>query len=110
MGLPDHLTYLLRNLYAGHEATVRTRHGAMILFQIGKGVYQGCILSLCLLKYMESTSCAMPGWIKHKFESRLPGEISMTLDTKMIPPLWQKAKRNQRASWWKWKTRVKKLA
>ena len=48
MGIPDHLTCLLRNLYAGQEATVRTRHGTTDWFQIGKGVRQGCILSLCL--------------------------------------------------------------
>ena len=48
MGIPDHLTSLLRYLYAGQEATVRTRHGTMDWFQIGKGVYQGCILSSCL--------------------------------------------------------------
>ena len=48
MGIPDHLTSLLRNLYAGHEATVRTGHGAIDWFQIGKGVRQGCILSPCL--------------------------------------------------------------
>ena len=48
MGIPDHLTYLLRNLHAGQEATVRTRHGTMDWFQIGKGVCQGCILSPCL--------------------------------------------------------------
>ena len=48
MGLPDHFTYLLRNLYAGQEATVKTGHGTMDGFQIGKGVCQGCILSLCL--------------------------------------------------------------
>ena len=49
MGIPDHLTCLLRNLYAGQEATVRTGHGTMNLFQIGKGIHQGCILSPCLL-------------------------------------------------------------
>ena len=49
MGIPDHLTYLLRNLYAGQEATVRTRHGTMDWFQIGKGVRRGCILSPSLL-------------------------------------------------------------
>ena len=49
MGIPDHLTCLLRNLYAGQEATVRTRHGTTDWFQIGKGVHQGCILSPCLL-------------------------------------------------------------
>ena len=48
MGIPDHLTCLLRNLYAGQEATVRTRHGKTDWFQIGKGVSQGCILSYCL--------------------------------------------------------------
>ena len=47
MGIPDHLTCLLRNLYAGQEATVRTRHGTTDWFQIGKGVHQGCILSPC---------------------------------------------------------------
>ena len=48
MGIPDHLTCLLRNLYAGQEATVRTRYGKMNCFQIGKGVCQGCVLSPCL--------------------------------------------------------------
>ena len=50
MGIPDHLTYLLRKLYAGQEATVRTGHGTADRFQIGKGVHQGCILSSCLFK------------------------------------------------------------
>ena len=50
MGIPDHLTHLLRNLYAGQEATVRTGHGTTDWFQIGKGVYQGYILSPCLFK------------------------------------------------------------
>ena len=48
MGIPDHLTCLLTNLYAGQEATVRTRHGTTDWFQIGKGIHQGCLLSLCL--------------------------------------------------------------
>ena len=55
MGIADHLTCLLRNLYAGQEATVRTGHGTTDWFQIGKGVCQGCILSPCL-SYMQSTS------------------------------------------------------
>ena len=93
MGIPDHLTCLLRNLYAGQEATVRTGHGTD-WFQIGKGVRQGCILSPAYLTYMQSTSCEMSGWMKHKLESRLPVEISITSDMQMIPPLWQKVKRN----------------
>ena len=75
MGKPDHLICLLRNLYTGQEATVRTEHGTTDEFQIGKGVCQGCILSPCFLTYMQSTSCEMPGWMKHKLESRLLGEI-----------------------------------
>ena len=51
MGIPDHLTCLLRNLYTGQEATVRTGHGTTDLFQIGKGVHQGCILSPCLFNF-----------------------------------------------------------
>ena len=61
------------------------------------------------LTYMQSTSWETLGWMKHKLESRLPGEISVTSDMQMTPPLWQKVK-NWRASWWKWKRRVKKLA
>ena len=56
MGIPDHLTCLLRNLYSGHEATVRTGHGTTDWFQIGKGVHQDCILLPCYLAYMQSTS------------------------------------------------------
>ena len=72
MGISDHLTCLLRNRHAGQEATVRTGHETMDWFQIGKGVHQGCILSPSYLTYMQSTSCEMPGGIKHKMESRLP--------------------------------------
>ena len=53
MGIPDHLTCLLRNLYAGQEATVRIGHGTTDWFQIGKGVHQGCIFSLCLFNLYE---------------------------------------------------------
>ena len=63
-------------------------------FQIGKGVSQGYILSLAYLTYMQSTSWEILGWIKHKLESRLPGEISITLNMQMTPPLRQKARRN----------------
>ena len=94
MGIPDHLTCLLKNLYVGQEATVRTRHGTRDWFQIGKGVRQGCILLACLSTYMQNTSLEMPGWMKRKLESRLPGEISITSDMQMTPSLWQKVKRN----------------
>ena len=90
MGIPDHLTCLLRNLYAGQEATVRTEHGATDWFQIGKGVHQGCILSPYFLTSMQRTSCEVSGWMKHKVESRLQGEIPIISDMQMIPPLWQK--------------------
>ena len=93
MGIPDHITYLLRNLYAGQQAIVRTRHGTTDCFKIGKGIRQGCILSPWYLTCMQSASHVMPGWMNHKLESRLPGEISITSDMQMIPPLWQKAKR-----------------
>ena len=96
MGIPDHLTCLLRNLYAGQGATVRTGHGTTDWFQIEKGVCQGYILSPCLLTYMQSTSWETLGWKKHKLESRLLWEISITSDRQMIPPLWQKAKKDER--------------
>ena len=62
MGIPDHLTCLLRDLHAGQEATVRTGHRTTDWFQIGKWVHQGCILSPCYLTYMQSTSWKMLGW------------------------------------------------
>ena len=69
IGMPDHITCLLRILYADQEATVRTGHGTMDWFQIGKGVQQGCILSPCLTS-IQSTSCEMLGWMNHKLESQ----------------------------------------
>ena len=94
MGIPDHLTCLLRNLYAGQEATVRTGHGTTDWFQIGKGVHQGCILSPWLFNLYAEYIMRKPGLEKHKMESRLPGEISLTSDMQMTPPLWQKVKMN----------------
>ena len=76
MGIPDHLTCLLRNLYAGQEATVRTGHGTMDRFQIEKEAPQGCILSPCLFNlYVEYHHEKR---MKHKLESRSPGEILVT--------------------------------
>ena len=77
MGIPDHLTCLLRNLYAGQEATVRTGHGTTVWFQIGKGVCQGCILSPCLFN-LYAVYLMRNGWMKLKLESRLP-EFSLSL-------------------------------
>ena len=94
MGMPDHLACLLRKLYVGQEATVRTGHGTTDWFKIGKGVHQGFILLPAYLTYMQNTSQEMLGWMNHNMESRLPGEISTTSDMQMIPPLWQKVKRN----------------
>ena len=94
MGAPDHLTCLLRNLYAGQEATVRTGHGTTDWFQSGKGYVKAAYCHPAYLTYMQNTSYKMLGWMKHKLESRLPGEISITSDMQMTPPLWQKVKRN----------------
>ena len=89
MGIPDHLACLLRNLYAGQEATVRTGHGTADWFQIEKGVCQGCILSPCLFNvYAEDIMR------NAQLESRLPGETAITSDTQMTLPLWQKSKKN----------------
>ena len=94
MGIPGHLTCLLRNLYTGQEATVRTGHGTTDWFQIGKEYVEAVYCHPAYLTSMQSTSCEMPGWMKHKLESRLLGEISITSDMHMTPPLWQKVKRN----------------
>ena len=85
MGILDHLTCHLRNLYAGQDTTVRTGHGTTDWFQLGKGVHQGCILLM-----MQSTSWEMMGWKRHKLESRLPGEIWVTSDMQMTLPLCRK--------------------
>ena len=68
MGIPDHLTCLLRNLYASQEATVRTGHGTTDWFQIGKGVHQGCILSPCLFNFYAEYIIRNAGLEKHKLE------------------------------------------
>ena len=94
LGIPDHLTCLLRNLYAGQETTVRIGHGTRGWFKIGKGVCQGCILPPCLFNLYAEYIMQILGWMKHNQESRLLGEISITSDMQMTLPLWQKVKRN----------------
>ena len=94
MGIPDHRTCLLRNLYAGQEATAGTGHGTTDWFKLGKEYVKPVYCYPAYLTYMKSTSCEMPGWMKHKLESRSLGEISITSDMQMTPPFWQKVKRN----------------
>ena len=95
MGIPDHLTCLLRNLYAGQEATVRTGHETTDWFQIGKGVHQGCILLPCLFnlyaeyitqnaKLDESKSGIKTAGRKRQNKKRFLGKISTTSDMKII--------------------------
>ena len=94
MGIPDHLTCLLRNLYAGQEATVRTVHGTTNWFEIGKGVHQGCILSPYLFNLYAEYIMRNAGLEEAQLESRMLGEISITSDMQMAPPLLQKMKKN----------------
>ena len=85
---------LLRNLYAGQKATVITRHGKTDWSQIRKVVCQGCILLPCLFNLYAEYIMQHASWMKHKLESRLLGEISVSSDMQMTPPLWYKAKKN----------------
>ena len=80
------------NLYAGQEATVRTGHGTRDWFQIGKGGRQGCTLSPCLFNLYAEYIMRNAGL--EEAQAGLPGEISITSDMQMTPPLWQKVKRN----------------
>ena len=94
MGTPDHLTCLLRNLYAGQEATVGTRHGTTDWFQIGKGVHQGCILSPYLFNLYAEYILRNTGLDEAQAGIKIAREISVTSDMQMTPPLWQELKRN----------------
>ena len=98
MVIPDHLTCLLRNLYAGQEATVRTGHETTDLFQTGKAVHQGCILSTCLFNLYAEYIMRNAGLEEAQAGIEIVGEISITSDMQMTPPLWQKVKRNSKAS------------
>ena len=91
MEIPDHLTCLLRNLYVGQEATVRTGCGTTDWFQIGKGVRQGCILSPCFSLYAEYIM-RNAGLDEAQAGIKIAGRNSNNLDMQMTPPLWQKAK------------------
>ena len=110
IGIPDHLTCLLRNLYAGQEATVITGHGTTDWFQTRKGVHQGCILSPCLFNFYAKYILRNAGLDEVQLGSRLPGEISITSDMQMTPPYGRKqrtkepldeSERGERKSWLK---------
>ena len=92
MGIPDHLTCLLRNLYSGQEATELDMEN-QTCSKLGKEYDKALYGQPAYLTSMQSTSCTMLGWMNHKMESRLLGEISVTSDM-LTPPLWQKAKKN----------------
>ena len=94
MGILDHLTCLLRNLYAGQEATVEPDMEQWTGSKLGKEYVKAVYCHPAYLTYMQSTSCEMSVWMKHKVESRFLGEISITSDMQMTPPLWLKVKRN----------------
>ena len=107
MGIPDHLTCLLRNLYAGQEATVRTGHGKTDWFQIGKRVGQGCILSPCLFnlyaEYIMWNAALDEAQAGIKIAGRNINNLRYADDTTLMAE-------SEEVSWWKWKRRVKKLA
>ena len=95
MGISDHLTCLLRSLFAGQEAPIRTRHETTDWFQIGKGVREGCVLSPYYLfnvyaEYIMGNARLDEAQTGIQFA----GEISITSDMQMTPPLWQKVKKN----------------
>ena len=90
MGIPDHLICLLRNLYAGQEVTVRTRHGTTDWFQIGKGVRQGCILSPCLFNLYVEYIMRNAGLEETQAGIKFAGKISITSDMQMTPPYGRK--------------------
>ena len=94
MGIPVHLTCLLRNLYAGQKGTMRTGHRTTDWFQIRKGARQGCILSPCLFNLYAEYIMWNAGLDEAQAGVRLLGEISITSDMQMTLPLWQKVKKN----------------
>ena len=110
MVIPDHLTCLLRNLYAGQQATVRTGHGTTDWLQIGKEVHQGCIVSPCLFnlyaEYIRWNARLEEAQAGIKIAGRNINNLRYADDTTLMA----ESEEELRASWWKWKRRVKKLA
>ena len=93
MGIPDHLTCLLRNLYVKKQQ-LELDMEQQTSSKLGKEYVKAVYCRPGYLTYMQNMSHELPSWIKHKLESRLLGEISITSDMQMTPPLWQKAKKN----------------
>ena len=108
MDLPDHLTWLLRNLYAGQEATVGTEHGTMDWFQIGKGVHQGCVLSSCLFNFyaeyimqnarLDETQAAIRIAGRHINNLRYTDDITLMAESKELSSLLMKVKEESEKS------------
>ena len=94
MGLPDHLTCLFRNLYAGQEATVRTGHGTTDWFQMGKGVRKGCILLPCLFNFYADYIMRNAGLEELQAGIKIARRNINNPDMQMTPPLWHKVKRS----------------
>ena len=94
MRTPDHLTCLLRNLYADQEATVRTGHGTTDWFQIGRGLHQGCILSTCLFNLQAEYIIQNAGLDEVQAGFKIAAGNINTSDMQMTSPSWQKAKKN----------------
>ena len=110
MGIPDQLTCLLRNMYAGQEATVRTRHGATDWIQIGKGIHQGRILSPCLFnfyaEYIMQNARLDEAQARIKIARRNNNNLRYADDITLMA----ESKEKLRTFWWKWKRIVKKPA
>ena len=92
MGMPEPLTSIFRNLYSGQEATVRTGHGTIDWFQIGKGVHQGCMLSPCLFNLYAEYIMRNSGWDEAQAGIKIARRNISTLRYADTPPLWQKVK------------------
>ena len=110
MGIPDHLTCLLRSLYAGQEATVRTGHGTTDCFQIGKGVRQGCILSSCLFNLYAEYIMRNAGLEEAQARIKIAGRNINSFRYADDTTLMAESEEELKSLWWKWKRRVEKLA
>ena len=110
VGIPDHLTSLLRNLNAGQEAIVRTGHGTTDWFQIGKGVRQGCILSPCLFNFCSEYIMRNAGLKEAQTGIKIAGRNINHLRYADDTTLMAESEEELKSLWWRWKRRVKKLA